>query len=934
MKRVPDFEKLQAAREDKLEQKKKLLEKIYSKSKNSKPKRKNKKTKNPAKENILFEEGFQPQKPWASILPKPLESKASFPVLLREHDDQPVHPSDALYALIELYRYSSEHRSRHIAMCWPAEIVQAGLVHALGTMQNQANGDKVGIRGALFPCKANVFYALNHLCWNTDDILEIVRRNAEDGIVNNNWVARGNRDKDPFLFSVSELKKTGDPNFHPALTDMMPHFYSGASYSGWADCSHRLLGNILARVRRRNVSQAFRKTASEVMGSPSSAPDAIFAIDGRLPDSQLKRAITDLYTYALQPDVVLITWSLKTRLEYPNWKAITTKLVKTIDQIAGENKPGIVCITDDPRTGFQLRDNLYDMACRSGSKPFQLHAVASRVGGDSLVIDQPPLKETRPLTFDLQLVDSDADRLCRDIYRVAKNNDLDTLDNNPLAEVIGLVSRVSSLPCGLRDLDDEIREGEISERTARFYRWLDIKAAVQEYLKTAPLKADASRLRQDLDKVSDIMGRAHEATNFGLRLAKLATHAAGSTHVMLVFESEFRCQLARRFLSRYTGYPEELDFEELRPRLHFIMARDLELALKKKPQARVVFVGLNNESTKIILCSNSIPNHTIILNTHRSALFLRGTLRTILDHFEETYRPLKTRMNSLIDQTPDGSESISFMSQPSVKMPDLRIELSDAVFDGQDLADQPNAWLIRLDNHRLLRRLPEQRVFIYDPLSEGSSGHGFKEREVRDLKIGDHLFVMSAELRFELDELLHKHDIHLRIDDENFEVRLRAYHQRVHELLKEKFPELKLTEQVRALRSQILAEYPQYAELYPQPAAMRTWINLKDYLDRPIEELRPFAPAREAYFKAFALTLGMDETQAAVFWSRVIQPFRFARRTGGRKLSDGYTTLLLEPEHLMSLGQIARREIESLTIHAREHTFVVDDIQRGQRRND
>ncbi|MCC5812933.1 MAG: hypothetical protein JJU06_21425 [Ectothiorhodospiraceae bacterium] len=928
MKFGPDLDQLKAAREDKLVRNKKLLEKMSSKPKKKKNSRKPAKVKPPPQD-------LRPTpKPRASALPPALASKASLPMLFREEDKQPIQPSDGLGALVELYRYASEHRSRHIAMCWPAVPGQTGLIHALATMKNQANGDKIGIRGALFPCKSNIFHALNHLGWDTNDMLGMVRRNAEVGIGYNSWITRGHRNKDPFLFSVSELEKIGDPNLRPALTDLMPHFYSGPSYSGWADCSRRLLGNILARTRRRKVSQAFRMTAGEVMGSPSSAPDALFAIDGRLSDSELKRAVADLYTHDFQPDVVLIAWPLTSRLEYRNWKAVTAKLVMIIDQAAGENRPGIVCLTDDPRAGFELRNKLYDTACRSGSIPFELHAVASRVGGDGLVVEQSPISATRPLTFDVQVVDSDADRLCRDIYRLAKNNGLDTLDSNPLAEVIGLVSRVSSLPCGLRDLNDQMQEGEISERSARLYRWLDVKAVLQEHLKTAPLKVDASTLQQALHKIFELMGRAQEATNFALRLAKLAANAARSTHVLLVFESEFRRRLARRFLSRYADYPKELRFEQLSPRLHFIMSQDLERGLTQHPEARVVFVGLDKEATKIIMCSNSIPNHTTILSTHRSALFLRGELRTILEHFEDTFRPLKTRIESLINQTPDGSESIPLMPQSSVKLPDLRIELSDAVIDDHDPADQPNVWLIRLDDYRTLRRLPEQRVFIYDPLSESSSGHGFKEREVRDLQVGHQLFVMSVELRFELDELLRKHGIQLRVDDEIFEGQLRAYHQRAHELLNERFPGLKLADQVRKLRSQILVQNPQCAEHYPQPAAMRAWINLKDYLDRPIEELRPFAPAREAHFKVFAQTLGMDETQAAVFWSRVIQPFRFARRTGGKKLSDGYTTLLLEPEHLMSLGQIARREIESLTTHAREHTFAVEDIQRGQRRND
>lgn len=930
MKFRRDLDRLKAAREVKLKRKEKILLERAS----SKPKKKKNKWEKQGKEKVLSKDRCPPPRPRASALPMPLECRASLPMLFREDDDQPIYPSDGLCSLVELYRYAAKHRSRHIAMCWPVAPLQTGLIHSLATMQNQANGDKLGIRGALFPCKSNVFYALNHLGWGTSDILDIFRRNAEVGASSNSWVTRSHRDKDPFLFSVSELERAGDPNLHPALTDLMPHFYSGASYSGWSDCSHRLLGNILARIRRRNVGQAFRATASNVMGGPSSAPDALFAIDGRMPVSDVKRSVADLYSHDVELDVVLVAWPLKARLEYPNWKAMTTKLVRTLDQFTGGSGPGIVCITDDPRAAFELRDKLYDTTCASELTPFELHAVAGRVGGHSLVVNQPPIEATRPLTFDLQLVDSDADRLCRDIYRVAKNNGLDTPDNNPLADVIGLVSRVSSLPCGLRDLDEEMKGGDISERSARSYRWLDIKAAIQERLQTAPLRTDANRLWQTLDRVPDLMGRAREATNFGLRLAKLAALAAGSTHVLLVFESEFRRQLARRFLSRYADYPQGLGFEQLRPRLHFIMTQDLEYALTQKPQVRVVFVGLNKEATNIILCSNSIPNRTTILSTHRSALFLRGTLRAILEHFEETFRPLKTRIESLIEQTPDGSESFPLMRQYNVQMPDLQIELSDfVVVDGQDLADQPNAWLIRLDDHRILRRLPEQRVFIYDPLSEGSSGHGFREREVRDLKVGDQLFVMSAELRFELDELLRKHDI-LRTDDEIFEGRLRAYHQHAHELLNEKCPGLNITDQVRTLRSQILADYPQYAELYPQPAAMRAWINLKDYLDRPIEELRPFAPAREAYFKAFALTLGMNETQAAVFWSRVIQPFRFARRTGGKKLADDYATLLLEPEHLMSLGQIARREIESLTTHAREHAFAVEEIQRGQRRND
>lgn len=925
MKSGAGLEKLRESRLNEIERKKKLLDKLSNRpKKKAKKEKKIKKKERPQAQSL-------PKKPTVSSLPPSIENKAPLPDLLRLNNDQVISPSDSLSDVIELCRYASAHRTRHIAMCWPAAPTQTGLLHALATMQSQANGDKIGIRSIVFPCKSNVFHPLNHLSWKTSELMKMVRRNAEAGNNVNDWITRGCKSKDPFLFSVSQLENAESPNLHPSITDLMPHFYSGYSYSGWQDCSHRLLGNVLAKTRRHIMSRAFRMTAGDVMGRPSSAPDAIFAFDGRLSDFDLQKAITELYTYDIQPDLVLISWPLKARMEYPNWRAITAKLIVAIDSIAKEHRPGVVCITDDPKVGFKLRDELFKSACKTKTLPFELHGIPSRVGGDGLVVEQLPIKETRPLVFDLQLIDSAADKICRAIYQVAKNNGLDTLEENPLADIIGLVSRISSLPCGLRDLNEQLDRGEISERTARLYRWLDLKADLTEHLKTSPLQTDSGILMQAVENISKLMGQAYEATNFALRLASMASQATGSTHVVLVFESEFRRKVARQFLSHYTDYPEGLCFEDLAPRLHFVMTHDLDHILNLHPKARVIFVGLSTEGTRVIMTSNSIPNKTVILNTHRSALFLRRTLSSLLEHYEYTFRPFKTRIKSLIDQTPESSGSTLLMSQVDMKMPDLRLELSDNLIDSQGSSDEHNSWLIRMEDHRVLRRLPEQRVFIYDPLSENSTEQGFKEKPVRDLKVGEQVFVMSVELRLELDELLRKHDISLSVDDAIFEGLLRGYHQSITELLNEKFPDMKLTTQVNKLRSEILEKHPELTENYPQQAAMRYWIDLEAHLDRAIGELRPFAPAREPYFKAFALTLGMDEAQAAVFWSRVIQPFRFARRTGGKRISDGYATLMLEPEQLMSLGQIERREIECLTAHARQHTFAIEFIQKGQR---
>ena len=81
----------------------------------------------------------------------------------REDDTAPSTPGVGLIELINLYLSAAQNRTRHIVLMWPVCPKTLAVVHALATLERWARGDKLGVRGLVFPTKTNAFYPLNHL---------------------------------------------------------------------------------------------------------------------------------------------------------------------------------------------------------------------------------------------------------------------------------------------------------------------------------------------------------------------------------------------------------------------------------------------------------------------------------------------------------------------------------------------------------------------------------------------------------------------------------------------------------------------------------------------------------------------------------------------------------------------------------------------------
>src|SRR5712691_10576862 len=88
-------------------------------------------------------------------------------------------PDAALARLIDIYLQAATERSAHVVLLWPAALRVLPLVHTFATAERWSVGDKQGVRGLLYPTKANAFFPLNHLFLGRTELLRFGRDLAE-----------------------------------------------------------------------------------------------------------------------------------------------------------------------------------------------------------------------------------------------------------------------------------------------------------------------------------------------------------------------------------------------------------------------------------------------------------------------------------------------------------------------------------------------------------------------------------------------------------------------------------------------------------------------------------------------------------------------------------------------------------------------------------
>ncbi len=868
------------------------------------------------------------QAPAPALVPR---ARAALIPLYRGDNVEVSEPSSGILTLADLYLHAAEHRSRHIALVWPASLKTLTLAHALATLTRWQAGDKQGVRGLLFPVKTNAFHRLNHIHLERTSVLQLARELLE--VDANPRVVRPMREKDAFLFALTDgnLPQIPDEPFNPTIGELLPLFLAEPGFKGWTSCDSRLLSLIRAKLIRRAHAQALRANCA-VIGDPKMAPDALFALDGRMTEEELRRACLALAELG-RPEVVLVQATRAIRLEATGWRGRLARFCLMLEDVFSDSAPGVVVVTDEPHAAYRLKDELWkqnskrERAARWHTpREFTITGVPSTADAEGLL--PPGTQEAphpSPREFDVHIVDADSAKVANRLMRLANAAPGGRESARPLVQAAAFLSRMAALPCGVRHLSDYLAGPDVSERTRAAFDWPRHMGAVHAFDRSVGVGEGRASLLECLEHGSQLFENYYEATPFGHKLAALAAQAAaGKKHgVAIVFTSALYRRLAERFLCEYDQYPGGAAYADFRERVHLLSAARLEEHLAGLQGATLVFAGLNEDCLRLVLTDDRVTTHSVLLLTQRVGQFLRGTLDPIVQKFPE-FRSYKPRMESILRQLKDLPKDASVLSTGGYALPEFRIELSADV-SGSGQGVDPDSWVLRFDSGAAQYRSSTSQVYVYDPTSQHASEAGFRTCEVRKLETGDKVFVMSVELREMLEEVLQGAGIPIQ-SDKTFEAALRSYHEQVKERLARHFAQGTLADKARAIRDAMIALAPKLDTELPAPSTMRYWIDLEYSSDTPFEQLRPQAPQREPYFKVFAEVLGFSPLEAAYQWQRVIMAVRNSRRLDGRHVSDIYAYMFLQPESAMVHSNIKRQILNQLFEKARENVVTVEFV--------
>ena len=868
--------------------------------------------------------------PPPTVIPQVRESLIA---IYRDDDVEPSAPSSALVDLADLYLHAAAHRTRHIAMVWPATLKTLALVHALATLARWRQGDKQGVRGLLFPVKTNAFHPLNHIHFDRASILRIANELIE--VTPNARVTRALPDKDAYFYSLTDgsLPQVNGEQFNPTIGELLPHFLASPEFTAWRPCDDRLLALIRAKLLRRAHAQALQMNCA-VIGAPKTAPDALFALDGRMSEDELRQACRALRRLS-PPDVVLIAATRAVRFEAKGWQKRLARFCLMLEDTFRDNPPGVIIVTDEPHAAYRLKDELWTQNLKREPASrwrtpheFKISGFPSSVDTEGLLkAGAQEVNDPAPRELEIHIVDADIAKVANKLARIAGAVPGGKEAAKPLIDASAYLSRLAALPCGVQHMSEYLAGPDVSEKTRVAFDWPTHIGVVREFDRRVAVGENRAALMECLERGSRLFSNYHAATPFAHKLAELVASAATSKkqQVAIVFTNALYRRLAERFLSEYDQYPNNLAFGAFRHRVQLLLAARLEEHLDGLEGSSLVFAGLNEDCLRLLLTDDRVPTHSALLLTQRAGQFLRSSLKPIVNNFPE-FKPYKPRLESILRQLKDLPEDSSVLSTGDYILPTFRVELtSEITTNGHTVDLDPDYLAIKLDNGITHYRRDTSEAYVYDPASVHASDRGFRACQVKSLEVGDKLFVMSSELR-EMVELVLR-DAGLPIQsDKTFEAALRNYHEQVQTRFARRFPDGALTEKVRALRREMIVIDPRLEAVLPKEQAMRHWIDLGKSPNTPFEKLRPQAPLRETTFKVFAQVLGFSSLEAAYQWQRIIMAVRNSRRLDGRHVSDIYAYMLLQPESAMANSNIKRKTLTPLFDKARENLATVERI--------
>lgn len=817
-----------------------------------------------------------------------------------------------------------------VVLLWPGSLKSLGMAHAVATAARWQQGDKQGVRSLLYPAKANFLQALNDARVDRTALVRLAQRLVETDP--NQLVTVPMREKDAFWLSLNSVNKDIAGAIHPTLGELLPHFFADKDFQSWRACDGDLLRYVKARITDAGHRRALSQNSIPALGDINTAPDALLAISWRSSADDIRKSLKGL-RQARPPDVLLLDATRGLRKGNPSWKANLVKFIDCAWEVWRERIPPVLLVIDEPHLRTQFHQELEKRAKRNSAAAAWLlkshlpaHGVICTMNGGSLM----PVSKTEQLHPEakqivIDVVDKQAAAVVDGLNKLRAAVSTNEEWVEAMDEAAAYLSRLAALPSSTRVLATWLGEADVSMAVRQNYAWPNYKSKLEVIRNDATFDQ-----RPRLDRMialGDAMWHNYEnGTPLARRLAELIEQRTrGTEKCCLVFTKPTARRLAERYFETYDGYPEGAGFEVLRDSVRFTVPRALEAEVDPPLDETLIFVGLDEVSLRLLVLEPRLSSPAYVLLTRRNAAYLKATIRSIRGL--SGFASLRTRMDALWHQLPEfpNIDEATLLRRDDFVLPTFSFEQGLSSTPNASEEHDPNAWELALDGGTTIKRSPGARAYVYDPGLRHTVTRGFKGVEVSELQEGDRLFVMSLELR-EMTEAVLKEAGATIGNDRKYEGELREYHRRVKELAAQA-PGTTQAMKAKQLHVAVTDSLgPQ--GIPPTETTVRNWLDVERFAGKSFDDAKPGAPRQVAHFKAFAESLGMNSIEWKYFWITVIQPLRGARRADGRRVSDVYAEMLLEPESSVVHRHLKPSVVQMFFERAKDNIHTIDAIRK------
>lgn len=835
----------------------------------------------------------------------------------------PFAPGDALRNLATLYLEAADNRTAAIALVWPSVINVLPLVHTVATLQRWQVGDKLGVRGLLFPAKQNSFYPLNHVFLDTDALVALANELYEEASPNaprNPRVTRSLHEKDPFLFLLGTLRlESKGQIIRPCVNELLPHFFLAEANATLGNYGSEFYEHLIGRLRSRKWKGDLRNQFQN-LGDPKSSPDSLFALSYRLSPEELRNALRQIH-HVGAPEVLLLDATRPARIALGNWRRRLSLFIEIASEVFSERAPGLLVVTDDPRAIGLLKSQLYKDAERARQKGkrqtspiLKVNAIACPTISSGLqAVGSQECSAPELRQYAVRIMDAEAASVVQKFLRLTGESRLTPDEIKPLRSAVDFLTRLSGLPCGVRMLSDWMEERQFTEQARGSFTWPTYRAALMRFVNEGLAGPARSTLETALEQADQIWRRCENATPFALAmLEEIRNSLATGEKVQAVFTKPVYKLLAERYLNA------QLDAEHY-GRVTCHLSGEL-CGMLGQSAGQLVMAGIDDEILRVLVVDNRIPDNTKLLLTHRTATYLQQSLDPILGFPEmAAYQPRILGLLSQLQKLGTSDGSILLQSEDFV-LPTF--SFSNAEREVPSDFDDADAWRIELEEGETLLRRGSATAYVYDPANPDAGPGGFRKTTFQELHAGDRVFDMSSELREVVEVELTTAGVDLA-HDRPFEPFLRAYHKRIIEQLNRYFKAKTLEGQVRLLREHIEQENPELTDL---PKHIKHWVDLGKAEGTEFQELLPHAPRRFKHFEVFCKSLHLESSEINLHWSCAINPIRVSRIKDGRSVSDIYTRSLFDPASAVIYQRLSRETLDGLYERALENVHMVTGV--------